>query len=404
MARLSHSALQTYKQCQLKYRFQYVDKMPVAFDQTVHTLLGNAVHHALEYLYKQVSGYMTPDIDAVQKEMKDYWMKEKSALVEPATAEIEEQFLVRWQAYIDRYYKTYAPFNQARPRWFEQRIAYKLDDDTTLSWVIDRLDSQGDTLYINDYKTNQKINPDDHDGHEEQLALYGLAAQQTYGNKFSRIVGRLIYLHLEKEYEIELTHARMAALKAQITDVIGEIKLKVAQYNGWLGDKDAFSFTTGDNCKYCPFEVVCPAWKHKYQDDEMMATELGNTSIKRMIDEYGELQKKIKALEDHKKSLGVILQEYASTHEETRFFGNEFVLSTRKYEKAVYTDPLQLLRRMKELELLSQYAKPNDSTLLKDLKAWTLHAGLREFIHIDAKKILQRVSARSWTADEEDDE
>ncbi|MBP6086095.1 PD-(D/E)XK nuclease family protein [Patescibacteria group bacterium] len=95
MARLSHSALQTYKQCQLKYRFQYVDKMPVAFDQTVHTLLGNAVHHALEYLYKQVSGYMTPDIDAVQKEMKDYWMKEKSALVEPATAEIEEQFLVR---------------------------------------------------------------------------------------------------------------------------------------------------------------------------------------------------------------------------------------------------------------------------------------------------------------------
>ncbi|MBP6086093.1 hypothetical protein KA478_02710 [Patescibacteria group bacterium] len=101
----------------------------------------------------------------------------------------------------------------------------------------------------------------------------------------------------------------------------------------------------------------------------MMATELGNTSIKRMIDEYGELQKKIKALEDHKKSLGVILQEYASTHEETRFFGNEFVLSTRKYEKAVYTDPLQLLRRMKELELLSQYAKPNDSTLLKDLKA-----------------------------------
>jgi RecB family exonuclease len=47
-----------------------------------------------------------------------------------------------------------------------------LDDDTTLSGIIDRLDAKGDTLYINDYKTNQKINPDDHDTHEEQLTLY----------------------------------------------------------------------------------------------------------------------------------------------------------------------------------------------------------------------------------------
>jgi hypothetical protein len=36
----------------------------------------------------------------------------------------------------------------------------------------------------------------------------------------------------------------MDALKAQITVVINEIKTKVAQYNGGLGDRDAFAFTT----------------------------------------------------------------------------------------------------------------------------------------------------------------
>jgi RecB family exonuclease len=378
--------------------------MATTFDQTVYTLLGTAVHSALEFLYKQVSNYQTPSIEQVQAVMKDKWDVEKIALVEPATEEIEQQFMTRWMAYIQWYYTTYAPFDQARPRWFEQRITYKLDEDTTLSGIIDRLDAKGDTLYINDYKTNQKINPDDHDVHEEQLTLYWLAAQQTYGNKFPHIVGRLIYLHLEKEYVIELTQARMDALKAQITAVINEIKIKAAQYNGWLGDRDAFAFTTGDHCKYCPFEIVCPAWKHKYQQDEMIPSELGEVSVKRMIDEYGVLQAKIRELEKDEKSLAAVLLAYAKEHDETRFFGDTYVLWTRKFEKAIITDPVQALKRMKELEILSQYAKPNDTVLLKAAKTGELPAGLREFIQIDAKKILNWAKLRNKTGDEEDDE
>lgn len=404
MPRLSHSQLQTYKQCNLKYRFQYVDKMATTFDQTVHTLLGNAVHSALEFLYKQVSNYQMPTIEQVQQVMKDKWMADKVALVEPATEEVEQQFLTRWLAYIERYFNAYAPFDQARPRWFEQRITYKLDEDTTMSGIIDRLDAKGDILYINDYKTNQKVNPDDHDSHEEQLILYGLAAQQTYWNKFPKIVGRLIYLHLEKEYVIELTQARMDALKAQITDVIAEIKLKVTQYNWWLGDKDAFAFTTGDHCKYCPFETVCPAWKHKYGGDEVMMTELGETTVKRMIDEYWILQAKIRELEKEEKSLAAVLTEFAKDREETRFFGNDYVLSTRKYERAVIADPVKALECMKELEALSQYAKPNDTVLLKAIKTGELPPALREFITIDAKKILMWTKPRNKTGDEEDEE
>ena len=232
MARFSHSQLQVFKQCQLRYRFQYIDKYEAPFEKTIYTLLGTAVHTALEYLYKQVSAYATPTLEQIQKVMKDTWNNEKSTLMELATPEQEEQFLTRGDSYLEWYYKTYAPFTQARPWGFEQRITYKIDDDTTLSGIIDRLDSKDDTVYITDYKTNQKLYPDDQDVHEEQLVLYGLAVHQMYGKKFSKIIGKLIYLHMEKEIEREITLERMEEMKNSIMKTITEIRQKAANYNG----------------------------------------------------------------------------------------------------------------------------------------------------------------------------
>jgi hypothetical protein len=99
-----------------------------------------------------------------------------------------------------------------------------------------------------------------------------------------------------------------------------------------------------------------------------------------------------------------VLLEYAKEHEETRFFGDTYVLWTRKFEKAVISDPVQALKRMKELELLSQFAKPNDAVLLKAIKTWELPPALRDFVQIDAKKILNWAKPRNKTGDEEDDE
>lgn len=403
MARFSHSQLQIYKQCPLRYRFQYVDKMPVQFDKTVYTLLGTAVHSALEYLYKQIGWYVTPSLEDIVKVMKDARNAEKETLIQPATPDEEEQFLTRGEWYLRWYYATYAPFTQARPWWFEQRIAYKIDDDTNLSGIIDRLDSKDDTIYITDYKTNQRLYPDDQDIHEEQLVLYGLAIQQTYGKKFTNIVGRVIYLHLEKEVEREITKERMQTIKEEIMLTIAEIRRKAADYNGWLGNTDAFAYVTGDHCKYCAFEIVCPAWKHKYAQDEVVPTELGERTLKHMIDEYGALQAKIRELEKEEKSLASILLTFAQSREESRFFGNEYMLSTRKYERAVVEDQLGFLQMLMADNLIEQYAKPNDTILLQEYKKGTLQTKIRDFVKIDSKKTLGGTRPRTKTGDEEDD-
>lgn len=388
MARFSHSQLQVYKQCQLRYRFQYVDKLEAPFEKTIYTLLGTAVHTALEFLYKQVSAYATPTLEQTQKVMKDTWNNEKSTLMELATPEQEEQFLTRGESYLEWYFTTYAPFTQARPWGFEQRITYKIDDDTTLSGIIDRLDSKDDTVYITDYKTNQRLYPDDQDVHEEQLVLYGLAVHQMYGKKFSKIVGRVIYLHMEKEVEREITLARMEEIKNEIMKTIAEIRQKAANYNGGLGDTEAFVHTTGDHCKYCAFEIVCPAWKHKYSSDEVIPSELGERTLKRMIDDYGLLQAKIRELEKEEKSLASVLLVFAQSREETRFFGENYMLSTRKYEKAIVNDPATFLDELLTTNLIDKYAKPNDTVLLHDYKEGVLPVQLRDRITIERKKTL----------------
>lgn len=351
-----------------------------------------------------MSGYTIPEQDQVVQIFKDVWNAEKKTLIEPATPEQEEVFLKRGEAYIDRYYRTKAPFDQARPWGFEQRISYQLDEDTNLSGIIDRLDSKDDTIYITDYKTNQRLYPDDKDVHEEQLLLYGLAVQQMYGKKFSHIVGRVIYLHLEKEHLIEITNERMEALKQHIQETITEIKQKATLYSWWLWDTAAFAYTTGDHCKYCAFEIVCPAWKHKYAQDEVLPTDLGERSLRAMIDQYGVLKAKKKEIEEEEKSLAAVLSQFVQTREEARFFWDDYILYTRKYEKPIIADADKLFQEMKEKWVLDVYTKPDDSALLKGYKAGEIPVEIRDLISIDTKKILMWTRPRTKTGDEEDEE
>ena len=53
MATYSYSKLQTYEQCALRYKFKYIDKIPVEIEETIEGFLGKCVHSALDFLYKE---------------------------------------------------------------------------------------------------------------------------------------------------------------------------------------------------------------------------------------------------------------------------------------------------------------------------------------------------------------
>jgi ATP-dependent helicase/DNAse subunit B len=56
MTKYSFSQVNTFTQCPLKYRYKYVERIPVGeFVETADTILGKIVHSSLEKLYKDIN-------------------------------------------------------------------------------------------------------------------------------------------------------------------------------------------------------------------------------------------------------------------------------------------------------------------------------------------------------------
>ena len=66
----SHSQINLYQTCPRKYAYQYIDKMKVESD-SLHLVLGSAVHSGLEWLYEQVRNHQVPSLEDVLHSYQD---------------------------------------------------------------------------------------------------------------------------------------------------------------------------------------------------------------------------------------------------------------------------------------------------------------------------------------------
>ena len=69
--RTSYSALETFKNCPLKYKFQEIDKIKVP--KNVETVFGGSVHSALKYMFERSPLY--PTLDQVIDFFRNIWDK-----------------------------------------------------------------------------------------------------------------------------------------------------------------------------------------------------------------------------------------------------------------------------------------------------------------------------------------
>jgi RecB family exonuclease len=75
---------------------------------------------------------------------------------------------------VANYYDKYSPFEEISVVATEASIIFELNDQTKFRGFIDRLDKEGETFIINDYKTNKNLPPESKEEYKEQLTLYGL--------------------------------------------------------------------------------------------------------------------------------------------------------------------------------------------------------------------------------------
>ncbi|MBU2100369.1 PD-(D/E)XK nuclease family protein, partial [Candidatus Micrarchaeota archaeon] len=67
----SHSRIESFFQCPLKFKFNYIEKPKIPLKEGIEAFMGSRVHETIEYLYKLVQNTKVPS----EKELIEYYDK-----------------------------------------------------------------------------------------------------------------------------------------------------------------------------------------------------------------------------------------------------------------------------------------------------------------------------------------
>ena len=372
MSVYSFSQTQCFVQCPRKYQYKYVDKIQEKeFESSPDLILGHSVHAALEWLYNQINVFKIPsknELLAKFKDQRDTEIKEatKEKPLEMKWEQTIEDYIRRGIHYVANYYDKYSPFENITVVATEASIVFELnpppsgspsfakEDKNVVKFrgFIDRLDKEGETFVINDYKTNKNLPPESKEEYREQLTLYGLWVQQNYAKYFKNIKARLHYLHFDLMDEWEITPELLTTVTKKYADTITDIEAKKFAYNMW--DKKCFEPKENNFCKYCEYYSLCPLWAHLKFDDEVVGWELGEKTVKGLIDEYFTLSKQESQAKHDKELIKPLLIEYMEQHDMLKLFGNVYQVSASKNENISIEDKEHMKKILGELWLLDE--------------------------------------------------
>lgn len=369
----SFSQTNLFEQCPRKYQYKYIDKIEKEFESSPDLILWQSVHGALEWLYNQVNIFKVPREEEVLEKFKILRDSEFEKL-KNGEKEIKikwdqtlDDYLRRWNEYLKTYYKKFYPFEWIKVVSTEDNIIFSLDENKKFRGIIDRLDkTSDDTFIINDYKTNKNLPSQDKEHYFEQLSLYALGISQKYAKYYKKIKARLFYLHFDIIDEREVTDEIINNVKMKYSWIIDQIENKKFAYNMW--DKKSFECKENPLCKYCEYMSICPLRSHMKFDDEVVAWELWEKTIKWLVDEYVSLSKSESESKAQKEIIKEILIDYVSKHDFEKLFGNNSKLSISKMENISIKDKEVLKEILSRLDLLDEAMEIDRFKLMKLLK------------------------------------
>jgi len=230
---LSYSQLDTYKICPLRYKYNYVLRVPSAPSHNLS--FGISIHDTLrdfhsKLLFKEVS------LDELLKMYQQNW--------HPLGYENEEHRNLRFESGKGLLKKYYERHKDDKTKPLEIEKAFNI----TLGGVrfygrIDRIDPDNDGVEIIDYKTGTTKTQKDVDK-DNQVAYYAIGAREALGMEAKK----LTYYYLESGERISTTRTeeQLEKTKKEAEGLIEDIK------SGEFGAKP------GMHCSWCDFKDICP--------------------------------------------------------------------------------------------------------------------------------------------------
>lgn len=233
--RLSYSKLNTYRQCPLRYRFTYVERLPRRPRRLFQA--ARRIHHALmRWLTYSRAG--EPRWEDVRAAYESAW----GAIQDPTVTELRD-FQEGLQ--ILRDYHAANLEQPCRPVLLEHRFATPLGAHTLVG-ALDRVDATDSGYEVIDYKLERDVRPQEAVDDDLQLALYHLALEEGQGISPDALT--LYFLR----HNIRRTTSRTPPQTAELARWVIATGDEIMRQRQWLP-------CVGEQCAGCDFRAVCPA-------------------------------------------------------------------------------------------------------------------------------------------------
>ena len=360
MSHYSHSAIECFKSCPLKYKFNYIIKPPIEKKTSVEAFLGSSVHAVLEKLYKDLKFNKKNTIEELLVFYEKYWLEKfNEKEVEIVRDEYTfDNYKDLGKKYIKDYYEEQYPFDKGKTLGLEEKINLVLDDPLTnksynILGFIDRLTMISDTYFeIHDYKTNNKPKSQQEIENDRQLALYSIAIKKMFPS-VKRIDLVWHFLAAGMELRTYKEDFELNALEKEIIDDIRTIE--------HAKEKDIFPLKESALCNWCAYKGICPAKSHEIKIKHSEKNIVSEDNGVKLVDEYSDLLNKKKELTEN---IDNRLQEL-----------KEKIINYSKennYERITGTNSSVLVREYDSLKLPSKESKERETLekLIKDSGLW----------------------------------
>lgn len=321
----SHSLLETYETCPLKFRLIYADRVKTE-RKSVEAFMGSLVHETMEWLYRQVIMARVPSLEEVESYFTRRWDRFFHDKIFVANREFTPgDYREAGLKCLRAYYRRYHPFDSGKPVWLERKVVVPIGisgRQARFVGVVDRLDSLGGGRYeIHDYKTGARFPTLEDLERDRQLTLYQLAVENSLPG-VKEVVLVWHYMLFDEEVRLKRSSEDVRRVVKEATELVMEIE-----------NRKDFPPKEGDYCDWCEVQEFCPKRKHLHLVSAVTAPELGYDRGAWLVDEYARWKEARDEAERHLKRLREEILEFSSFHQVDNIYGTGHLLRISRSER-----------------------------------------------------------------------
>ena len=362
----SNSRLGTFEQCKYKFKLAYIDKVKTETPTTVEAFMGGLVHLTLEKLYKDLKFQKLNTLPELIKFFNDTWKKEWTDDIRIVKKDYSaENYRKMGEKYITDYYNTYKPFDDMTILGVETKDALHLSDGNHYHVRIDKLGCKGDTYYVCDYKTNNKLIDQAEADTDRQLAMYSIWVKDKFKDA-KKIILKWHLLAFNKEVTSERTEKQLKQLQEETVALIKKME-KCKE----------FPTSVSYLCDYCQYKSICPAFVHAVALEKKTPAEFKKDDGVKLVDAYSTLNQARKETEMKLEEIKEKLIQFAVQKGLEIVYGSNMKTSVKPTLRVVYPeDKDKIIQLLKKKGLFDEFVSLNYPKLTSKILSKEIDAAI----------------------------